>query len=824
MENKFTQKAQNALNAALHFARELGHTYIGSEHLLLGLASEQDGIASKLLDGLGVSFEQLKEAVSAMTGIGARSSVNAKDMTPRVKKILEIASESAHKNHQSYIGTEYLLSAILGERDCVAVRALETCGISVSDLKNSIGSFLSPTSNDKPIVYQENKSKHAGTSSGTTSGNAVPGAPTLSQYGRNLTAMASDGKLDPIVGRDRETERVIQILSRRSKNNPCLIGEPGVGKTAVVEGLAQRVAAGTVPEILRGKLIITLDVSGMIAGAKYRGEFEERMKNVMNDVAGNRDIILFIDEIHTIIGAGAAEGAVDAANILKPALSRGEIQMIGATTVNEYKRHIEKDAALERRFQAVTVGEPTVEEAIHILEGLRDKYEVHHQLRISDEAIVAAVNLSKRYISDRFLPDKAIDLIDEAASKLRLSAHTTPPLCLELESKLTKLAQEKEEAIRLQNFETAASLRDDEKELQAEYQIAKNHWDSHKAESNLTVSEQDVADIVTLCTGIPLNELVKSENDKLLQMEERLNEIVIGQSSAIEALARAIRRGRLGLKDPKRPIGSFLFLGPTGVGKTELTKALSGVLFGDINAMIRLDMSEYMEKHSVSKLIGSPPGYVGYGEGGQLTEKVRRRPYSVILLDEIEKGHPDVFHLLLQILEDGILTDAQGRHVDFKNTILIMTSNLGASSVDFEKKVGFSADSQKAQKELMHDHTMRELKRFFRPEFLNRIDDIIIFNNLSQNDVRQIAWNMLRELAVRVHENLHIEIEYDDTVIDLIAEKGYDPIHGARPLRRAIMHHIEDRLSDAVLNEKILSGSQIRVILDDDQVVFQKTS
>ena len=822
MENKFTQKAQNALNTALHLARELGHTYVGSEHLLLGLAAEQDGIASKLLDGLGVSFEQLKETVSGITGIGAPSYVSAGDMTPRVKKILEVASETAHKNHQTYIGTEYLLSAILGERDCVAVKALEECGISVSDLKNSIGAFLGHPSNDKPIVYQENKSKHSNTAATSPPNNAIPGAPTLSQHGRNLTAMASEGKLDPIVGRDRETERVIQILSRRSKNNPCLIGEPGVGKTAVIEGLAQRVSDGAVPEILRGKLIVTLDVPSMIAGAKYRGEFEERMKNVMNDVSGNRDIILFIDEIHTIIGAGAAEGAVDAANILKPALSRGEIQIIGATTVNEYKRHIEKDAALERRFQAVTVGEPSESEAIHILEGLRDKYEAHHQLRISNDAIKAAVNLSKRYISDRFLPDKAIDLIDEAASKLRLAAHTTPPLCLELEGKMTRLAQEKEAAIRSQSFESAAALRDEEKQIQAEYQIAKAQWDSLKTENSLTVTEQDIADIVTQWTGIPLNELVKDDNEKLLQMENRLNQMVIGQSSAIEALSRAIRRGRLGLKDPRRPIGSFLFLGPTGVGKTELTKALSFVLFGDVNAMIRLDMSEYMEKHSISKLIGSPPGYVGYDEGGQLTEKVRRRPYSVILFDEIEKGHPDVFHLLLQILEDGVLTDAQGRHVNFKNTILIMTSNLGASSVDFEKKVGFSSDFAKTQKELLHDHTMRELKRFFRPEFLNRIDETIIFNSLSQDDVKQIALNMLNELSKRVRENIRIELEYDEKTVDLIVEKGYDATNGARPLRRAIMYYIEDRLSDAVLRGEVMSGSKIRLTCENGKINFQK--
>ena len=825
MNNKFTQKAQNALNAALNIARELGHTYIGSEHLLLGLAAEQDGIASRLLDGLGVSFQQLKETVSGITGIGSPSLVGAGDMTPRAKRILETAAEEAHKGNQSYIGTEYLLIAILSERDCAAVRALESCGISVSDLKNSISSFLGNTTGDKPLFAQERKPKTAGqASSPAPKSTSIPGAPTLSSYGRNLTAMAGDGKLDPIIGRDNETERVIQILSRRSKNNPCLIGEPGVGKTAVVEGLAQRMVEGTVPETLRSKLIITLDISAMIAGAKYRGEFEERMKNVMNEVAGNRDIILFIDEIHTIIGAGAAEGAVDAANILKPALSRGEIQMIGATTVSEYRRHIEKDAALERRFQSVLVGEPSVDEAICILEGLRDKYEAHHRLRISHEAITEAVNLSKRYISDRFLPDKAIDLIDEAASKLRISAHTTPPRCLALEGQIARISHDKEEAIRAQNFEAAARLRDEETRLQTEHQAAKTQWEMIRSENSLTVGAQDIADIVTLWTGIPLSEIVKTENEKLLHMEEELNQMVIGQSSAIAALTRAIRRGRMGLKDPKRPIGSFLFLGPTGVGKTELCKALARILFGDTNAMIRLDMSEYMEKHSVSKLIGSPPGYVGYDEGGQLTEKVRRRPYSVVLFDEIEKGHPDVFNLLLQVLEDGVLTDSQGRQVDFKNTILIMTSNIGSSMLDVGKTVGFSSSDQGRQQEALRERTMRELKNIFRPEFLNRIDEMIVFNRLSQEDVRKIAKLFLDEIATRVRNCLHMTLSFDDSVVDLIVRKGFDPVYGARPLRRAVTQNVEDRLSEALLMHKVQNGMDIRAFVEEDRVLFSEIS
>ena len=824
MNHKFTQKAQNALHAACNFARELGHTYIGTEHLLLGLSYETDGIASRLLDGLGVTCQQLKDTVSEMTGIGTPTMVGAVDMTPRAKRILEVAAEEARKKNQSYIGTEYLLVAILGEKDCVAVRALEICGLSVSELKSSVSHYLGNTEGEKPSYAQESKGKTTGTSNGSSKSNGISGAPTLSSYGRNLTQMAADGRLDPIIGRDKETERVIQILSRRSKNNPCLIGEPGVGKTAVVEGLAQRMIEGSVPETLRGKMIITLDIPSMIAGAKYRGEFEERMKNVMNEVSENHDIILFIDEIHTIIGAGAAEGAVDAANIIKPALSRGEMQVIGATTVNEYRRHIEKDAALERRFQSVIVGEPGVEEAIRILRGLRDKYEAHHKLNISDEALVAAVHLSKRYIPDRFLPDKAIDLIDEAASRLRISVHTTPPQCLQLEGRLSKISHEKEEAIQTQNFELAARLRDEEERVRAEYTAAKQQWDAIKSETSLSVSAQNIADVVMQWTGIPLSEIVKTENEKLLHMEDELNRTVIGQASAISALTRAIQRGRMGLKDPRRPIGSFLFLGPTGVGKTELTKALSEILFGDTNAMIRLDMSEYMEKHSVSKLIGSPPGYVGYEEGGQLTEKVRRRPYSVVLFDEIEKGHPDVFHLLLQILEDGILTDSQGRHVDFKNTILILTSNIGISAWKDQKKVGFSSGSSEQNQEMLREISMQELKKFFRPEFLNRIDEIIVFNQLSTQDVRVIAEIFLKELADRSKTQLNVDILFDDSVITLLVEKGYDPINGARPLRRAITHYVEDALAEALLMQSVQRGMRIKAIVKHDAVSFVEES
>ena len=820
MNHRFTQKAQNAIQAACNFARELGHTYIGSEHLLLGLAFEQDGIASRLLEGLGVSSQKMKDTISELTGVGTPTMVGADEMTPRMKRILEASADLAGKSGQTYIGTEHLLAAILNEHDSVAVHALENCGISVSDLKNSVLSFLGSTGGTKTASHESIAKSKSTAQTGTTT-KETTGAPTLSAYGKNMTQIARDGKLDPIIGRDSETERVIQILSRRTKNNPCLIGEPGVGKTAVVEGLAQRIANGTVPEILKNKVIITLDIPSMIAGAKYRGEFEERMKNVMSEVAQNHDIVLFIDEIHTMIGAGAAEGAVDAANIIKPALSRGEMQVIGATTVNEYRRHIEKDAALERRFQSVFVAEPSVDETVAILKGLRDRYEAHHKLTISDDAILEAVDLSKRYIPDRFLPDKAIDLIDEAASRLRIHACATPPQCLEMEVQLNQLARDKEDAILSQDFERAARLRDEENELQKAYQESKERWEAMKSENELTLQAQDIADVVTQCTGIPLREVIKSENEKLLHLEDELNQAVIGQKEAIASLTRAIQRGRMGLKDPKRPIGSFLFLGPTGVGKTELCRALSKSLFGDVNAMIRLDMSEYMEKHSVSKLIGSPPGYVGYEEGGQLTEKVRRRPYSVILFDEIEKGHPDVYNLLLQIMEDGVLSDSQGRHVNFKNTILIMTSNVGSASADLSKTVGFLANEEEKRQTILREHTMKELKRIFRPEFLNRIDEIILFNRLTPEDAAEITDLFLMQLADRVRA-LHIEISIDPEVKELIVRQGFETANGARNLRRVVTREVEDRLSEALLAQEICSGMCIRVLAKDGTVVIER--
>ena len=816
MNNRFTAKAQNVLNNALRIAAALGHTYIGSEHLLLSLAAEGEGVAAKLLAARGVTPDDIQRVLVETAGQGTMSHVTPTDMTPRTKRILEASAVESEKCGQNYIGTEHLLLALLSERDSVAVQILEELGISADDLKNDVIAFL----NDSPAAGKREKgARENGEAKGV-----LTKTPSLANYGRDLTEMARTGKLDPIIGRDTETERVIQILSRRQKNNPCLIGEPGVGKTAVVEGLAEKIVNGSVPETLKNKSIVTLDVAGMIAGAKYRGEFEERLKSIMEEVRKNPDIILFIDEIHTIVGAGAAEGAVDAANILKPALARGEMQVIGATTIAEYRAHIEKDAALERRFQSVMVGEPTPEESVAILKGLRDKYEAHHKLKISDEAIEAAVNLSKRYIADRFLPDKAIDLVDEAASKLRISAHTSPEGLKETEQRIATLKREKEEAISAQDFEKAAKLRDEEKNAEEAYQKAKTEWENEVKGQALTVTATDIADVVTQWTGIPVSRLMEEESERLLHLEELLGKRVIGQDAAVSAVAKAIRRGRMGLKDPKRPIGSFIFLGPTGVGKTELTKALAELLFGDPNAMIRLDMSEYMEKHSVSKLIGSPPGYVGYEEGGQLTEKIRRRPYSVVLFDEIEKAHPDVFNILLQVLEDGVLTDSQGRKVDFKNTILIMTSNVGASALTGPAKgtLGFSEKPEEENTEkVAHDRVMEALKATFRPEFLNRIDDIIIFNRLTEEDIKKIAHLMLSEVGARIHD-LGIEITFDDSVAALMAKEGFDAVYGARPLRRAIVRLVEDPFSGEMLEGKIKAGDKVNAVEKDGKVEFLK--
>ncbi|MBE6552752.1 MAG: ATP-dependent Clp protease ATP-binding subunit [Ruminococcaceae bacterium] len=820
MANRFTQKAQNVLNLSLRIAAEMGHTYIGSEHLLLALLAEESGVASHYLRERGADPEKIKNAIAEVSGIGSPSSVSPSDMTPRTKSIIEASLQESMRYRQNYIGTEHLLLALLEEQDSVAVRLLDSFEVSISSLREDLIQYLSGTGAESSNAAQNRYNSSEKRSYDGKS--ALDSTTTLKNFGRDLTDQARAGALDPIIGRNEETERVIQILSRRTKNNPCLIGEPGVGKTAVVEGLAQRIVAGNVPETLREKSIVTLDIASMIAGAKYRGEFEERFKNVMEEVRKNSNIILFIDEIHTIIGAGAAEGAVDAANIIKPALARAEMQVIGATTIAEYRKHIEKDAALERRFQSVTVGEPTREDAILILKGLREKYEAHHKLKIEDEAIDAAVTLSVRYIPDRFLPDKAIDLIDEAASRLRISAHTSPPDLKALETEMKELAKEKEAAITAQEFERAAKLRDEEQTKKTEYETKKSEWENAQKGTSLSVTAQDVADVVTQWTGIPVSRLLEEESEKLLHLDTMLRERVIGQDDAVDAVARAIRRGRMGLKDPNRPIGSFIFMGPTGIGKTELAKALAEVMFGDRSAMIRLDMSEYMEKHSVSKLIGSPPGYVGFEEGGQLTERIRRKPYSVVLFDEIEKAHPDVFNILLQVLEDGILTDSQGRHVDFRNTVIILTSNVGAGEMKATASLGFTASAVSNDRDAMKTRMMQALRSTFRPEFLNRIDDIMIFNALEMKDIEKIVSLMLAEVAKRI-QSLSIEITFDDSVPALLAKEGFDPTYGARPLRRAVVRLVEDTFSTEMLEGKIAAGDKILAKAEDGHVVFSKT-
>lgn len=846
MTNRFTLRAQNALNGSLREASAMGHTYIGSEHLLLGLLGEEDSIASKLMTARGVKPEKYRSAIVELSGIGAESRVSPADMTPRVRKIILDSAVEASRAGQSYVGTEHLLLSLLDEPDCVAVRLLESVGIHTDELRKDVVNFLAsePTGKgvrdgyrqdfpcaaeasreerDRSGRYENRKEGHNSRRDREDAGGeeSIPGMPTLSRYGHDLTARARDGRLDPIIGREGETQRVIRILSRRQKNNPCLIGEPGVGKTAVVEGLAQLIVDGNVPEPLRDRSVITLDLPAMIAGAKYRGEFEERLKSIMNEIRKHPSIILFIDEIHTIVGAGAAEGAVDAANILKPALARGEVRVIGATTLDEYREHLEKDAALERRFQAVTVGEPSEEETIRILRGLRPKYEAHHKLKIADEALEAAVELSVRYIPDRYLPDKAIDLMDEAAAALRLANLTAPPDLKQLEAELASVAREKEEAIKAQEFERAASLRDLEVAKQTAYDEAKNAWEQrphNRAGEEESVTATQVADIVTEWTGIPVSRLLEDEEQKLLRLEEQLKERVIGQDEAVRAVAGAIRRGRLGLKDPRRPIGSFIFLGQTGVGKTELTRALTMAMFGNEKALIRFDMSEYMEKHSVSRLIGSPPGYIGHEEGGQLTERVRRQPYSVILFDELEKAHPDIFHILLQVLDDGSLTDSHGRRVDFRNTIIIMTSNLGAGGTG-RQSVGFSSETETEREK---GRVMTALKEVFRPEFLNRVDEFVVFKRLEEPEIRRIASLLLEEVRQRV-EALGIRMTFSEEVVSLVAAEGFDPLYGARPLRRAAIRLIEEPLSESILNGSIAVGDTVRAAVSDGRVLFEAT-
>ena len=845
MQYKFTNRAEKAIQIANELASEMGHSYIGTEHLLYGLTKEGNGVASKVLELQNITPDKIIEEIEELIGIvdidEEYEIIETSGFTPRTKRVIENAFREAKKIGSEYIGTEQLLVGIMQEADSVAVRILLDLDISPQKLYNEIVKVI----NEEDFNQNEKVNKNIGSYNST---------PTLNQFGADLTKQAIEGKLDPVIGRKQEIERVIQILSRRTKNNPCLIGEPGVGKTAVVEGLAEKIVIGDVPEMLKNKRVVTLDITSMVAGAKYRGDFEERIKKSLNEVRKAGDVILFIDEIHTIVGAGAAEGAVDAANILKPLLARGEIQLIGATTISEYRRYIEKDAALERRFSPVTVQEPTIEETIKILKGIRDKYEAHHNVKITDEAINVAVNLSVRYINDRFLPDKAIDLIDEAASKLKMKTYTRPEKLKELEEKISSIGKEKEEAILVQDFEKAAKLRDEESNLKEKLEKDNKKW-KNKTSKNVTIlNDEDIAEVIASWTNIPVKKLTQDENEKLKNLEENLHKRVVGQNEAVEAVAKAIRRGRVGLKDPKRPIGSFLFLGPTGVGKTELSKALAECLFGNEDSMIRIDMSEYMEPHSISKLIGSPPGYVGFDEGGQLTEKVRRKPYTVLLLDEIEKAHPDVMNMLLQILEDGRLTDSQGRTVNFKNTVIIMTSNIGARAITDRKTLGFTSFTanisdnrkenmtseivngkeifenkeklekvkaeEKKQYESIKKDVMAELKREFRPEFINRIDEIIVFHKLNEDEIMQIIDILLKQVEKRLKQNDY-EVRIDESVKKLIAKKGFDANYGARPLRRAIQSYVEDVISEAILNGSVRIDKPAVIVADDEKCIVK---
>lgn len=805
--DRFTERAKKVMIHAQEEAVVLNHNYIGTEHILLGLLKEGEGIASQVLKNKGLKLEDVRKNVEELIGKGEEPVEQVLGYTPRTKTVIEFSLNEARALGHNFIGTEHLLLALMREGEGFAAQMLKGMGLSFENIVHEILMQL----NEEPKAAKQPKAA-----------NHNPNTPSLNQFGRDLTDMARDGKLDPIIGREGEIERVIQILSRRTKNNPVLIGDPGVGKTAIAEGLAQKIYEGNIPELLKNKRVVTLDLSSMVAGAKYRGEFEERLKNVMNEIREAKNVILFIDEMHTIIGAGAAEGAIDASNILKPALARGEVQAIGATTLDEYKKHIEKDTALERRFQPVTVGEPSKEEALQILAGLRDKYEAHHKVQITDQALKAAVELSDRYITDRYLPDKAIDLIDEAASRVRIKTFTTPPDLKKLEDELAGLEKEKTEAISLQDFEKAATVRDRESEIKKQLEDQKRNWSDKATAKTCIVGEEEVAAIVSSWTGIPVTKMAEEESQRLLNLEKILHERVIGQEEAVHAVAKAIKRARVGLKDPNRPVGSFIFLGPTGVGKTELTKALAEALFGDEGSMIRIDMSEYMEKHTVSRLIGSPPGYVGYDEGGQLTEKVRRKPYSVVLLDEVEKAHPDVFNILLQILEDGRLTDGKGRTVDFKNTVVIMTSNVGAHTIKKQKVLGFTAaaDEKETAHERMKDNVMEELKRSFRPEFLNRIDDIIVFHQLDEEHLKEIVGIMLKSLIKRIKE-MNIDVQVTDTAVALLMKKGFDPQYGARPLRRAIIKMVEDQLSEEILKGNVKTGSQITIDAENDKLIFK---
>ena len=815
MKYKFTNSAEIALEIANEIAAKLGHNYIGTEHLLYGLVEEANGVASKVLVNQGVTSAEVLKEIENLIGINEEVSITDIDaigFTPRTKRVIENAFMEARRLNSQYIGTEHLLVGIMREGDSVAVRIMMDLNVNPQKLYNEIVKTIN-----------EADSKEQGAKRGSNRG-SFNSTPTLNQYGSDLTKRATEGKLDPVIGRSTEIDRVIQILSRRTKNNPCLIGEPGVGKTAIAEGLAEKIVAGDVPETLKNKRVVSVDISSMVAGAKYRGDFEERIKKSLDEVRKAGDVILFIDEIHTIVGAGSAEGAVDAANILKPLLARGEIQVIGATTTNEYRKYIEKDAALERRFSPVTVEEPSEEDAIKILEGLRDKYEAHHNVKITDDAIKAAVDLSIRYVNDRYLPDKAIDLIDEAASKVKMQSYTKPDSIRKLEEEIEKVNKEKEEAIATQNFEKAAKLRDKQRTKKEKLEEEQAKWKDGNTKNVITLNKENIAEVIARWTGIPAYKITETESDKLRHLEENLHKRVIGQNEAVSAVAKAIRRGRVGLTDPNRPTGSFLFLGPTGVGKTELAKALAEAMFGNEDAMIRIDMSEFMESHSVAKLIGSPPGYVGYDEGGQLTEKVRRKPYSVILFDEMEKAHPDVMNMLLQILEDGRLTDSQGRTVNFKNTIIIMTSNVGAKLITDKNKLGFandkSAENEKQEYENIKKEVLAELKKQFRPEFINRIDDIIVFHKLNNEDINKIMEIMLKQVQKRL-ELQNYKVEIDDSAKELIAKKGVDNNYGARPLRRSIQNMLEDKIAEAILDGIIKPGKKAVATAKDDEIIIK---
>jgi ATP-dependent Clp protease ATP-binding subunit ClpC len=807
MFERFTERARKVVYLAQQEAARLGHNVVGTEHLLLGLVVEGEGVAVKALEVINISLDRIRQEVQKIIGSGEPNPFGEIPFTPRAKRVLELAVDEGRQMDHNYVGTEHILLGLIREGEGVAAQVLKNLGADLEKVRKQVITLLGGVN---VFSGQSNQAKGANRTQ------------TLNQFGRDLTDLAKIGKLDPVIGRENEIERVIQILSRRTKNNPVLIGEPGVGKTAIAEGLAQKIINGNVPEILRNKRVVTLDLGAMVAGSKYRGEFEERLKKVMEEIRNSGDIILFIDELHTLIGAGAAEGAIDAANILKPVLARGELQCIGATTLDEYRKHVEKDAALERRFQPIIVGEPTVEETVLILKGLRDRYEAHHRVKITDEAIDAAVQLSNRYITDRFLPDKAIDLIDEAASRVRLQTTTTPPDLKELEDQVGKLQQEKEAAIKNEEFEKAAKLRDDEQKIRQQLDDLANDWKNKRSKLEPNVGEEEIAYVVSGWTGIPVTKLQQEETERLLKLEESLHQRVIGQNEAVEAVSRAVRRARAGLKDPKRPIGSFIFLGPTGVGKTELAKALAESLFGDENAMIRVDMSEYMERHTVSRLVGSPPGYVGYDEGGQLTERVRRKPYAVVLLDEIEKAHPEVFNVLLQVLEDGRLTDAHGRMADFKNTVVIMTSNVGANLIERSAGIGFQASVEDSENnyQKMKEKVLDELKRTFRPEFLNRIDEVIVFHALNREEIKSIVDLMIKPVAQQLKEK-GIELELSEEAKEMLAKDGFDPTFGARPLRRSVQRFIENPLSEELLKGTLDSGSIVKALVKDGQIVFQ---